>query len=357
MDNKSLKNLIKNDHMHLCFIVPPYILKEIEKNGTNSQKDFASYAIEMSNKIRKERVLFLLKIKEKEIKPEKGKRRIIYDAENNWILPGKKVRDEGDSRSKDKAVNEAYINSGRFYDFFKKQYNRNSLNNKGMSLKSTVHYGVNYDNAFWNGEQMAYGDGDDEIFNRFTKCLEIVAHELAHGIIQYEANLDYQDQSGALNESFADIFGVLVKQYIKKQKAEEADWLIGKGIFTKRIKGVALRSLKEPGTAYDDPLIGKDPQPSHMKDYIDTEEDNGGVHLNSGIPNKAFYEAAIRLGGYAWEKAGRIWYKALTERLHQKSEFKDAAEATTSVAEELYGLNSQEAKFISEAWKAVGISF
>lgn len=355
MDNKSLNNLLQSKCADLCFIIPPYILMEIEKKGTNKQKEFAKNAIEMSNKLRMARVLFQLQIKEKEIKLKKGKRRIIYDAENRWTLPGKKIRDEGEPKSKDKAVNEAYINSGKFFDFFKKQYERNSLNNKGMFLKSSVHYGVEYDNAFWNGEQMAYGDGDGEIFNRFTKCLEIVAHELSHGIIQYEANLDYQDQSGALNESFADIFGVLVKQYFKKQKAEEADWLIGKGIFTKKIKGVALRSMKEPGSAYDDPLIGKDPQPAHMKDYIDTYEDNGGVHLNSGIPNRAFYEAAIRLGGYAWEKAGRIWYIALTERLNRKSEFKDAAEATANIAKELYGTNSAEAEFVSEAWKEVGV--
>ncbi|CAN5593734.1 hypothetical protein BH18THE1_BH18THE1_04570 [soil metagenome] len=157
-----------------------------------------------------------------------------------------------------------------------------------MKLDSTVHYGEDYNNAFWNGTQMVYGDGDGEIFQRFTKSIDVIGHELTHGVTQYEAALEYEGQAGALNESFSDVFGSLVKQYSLKQKVDKADWLIGNGLFGSKGRGIALRSMKRPGTAYDDPTIGKDPQPAHMKDYVKTTSDNGGVHINSGIPIDLF---------------------------------------------------------------------
>ena len=265
------------------------------------------------------------------------------------------VREEGGLKNRDLAVNEAYEGSGIHYVFFKETYGRDSLDGKGFQLHSSVHYGRHYDNAFWNGTQMVYGDGDGDLFDRFTKCLDIIGHELTHGIVQFEANLAYEGQAGALNESFADVFGSLVKQYKNRQKAEDADWLIGEGLLKAKVHGKALRSMKEPGTAYDDPVLGKDPQPAHMKNYVETYDDNGGVHINSGIPNRAFYEASIRIGGYAWEKAGQIWYVALRDRFKAASDFKDAAKITFSVASETFGKNSKEAKAVSEAWKAVGI--
>ena len=147
----------------------------------------------------------------------------------------------------------------------------------------------------------------------------------------------------------------LVKQYSLKQKAEKADWLIGSGLFTRKINGIALRSMKEPGTAYDDTTIGKDPQPGHMKNYVETNDDNGGVHINSGIPNRAFYLTAKELGGYAWEKAGKIWYVTLTERLRERSDFQKAADSTFQVARNLYGEGSPEENAIQKAWNLVGI--
>ena len=170
-----------------------------------------------------------------------------------------------------------------------------------MGLVATVHFGDHYENAFWNGRQMVFGDGDGELFNRFTVSLDIIGHELAHGVTEDEAELMYLNQSGALNESVSDVFGSLVKQYLRGQTADEADWLIGEGLLTDAVAGVALRSMKEPGTAYDDPVLGDDIQPAHMDDYVRTTADNGGVHINSGIPNKAFYTAAMSLGGHAWE--------------------------------------------------------
>jgi Zn-dependent metalloprotease len=258
-------------------------------------------------------------------------------------------------------VNEAYDGSGYTYDLFLDTYQRNSIDGNGMRLDSTVHYGRGYDNAFWNGKQMVYGDGDEDLpenqrlFNRFTIALDVIGHELSHGVTQYEAALAYQGQSGALNESMSDVFGVLVKQKSLNQTAQQADWIIGAGLFTSRVNGVGIRSMKAPGTAYDDPVLGKDPQPAHMKDYVNTVEDNGGVHINSGIPNYAFYVTAIEIGGYAWEKAGRIWYVTLRDKLSSGSNFLAAAQATYQAAAELYGEGSPEQKAVEKGWNAVGI--
>jgi Zn-dependent metalloprotease len=212
------------------------------------------------------------------------------------------------------------------------------------------------DNAFWDGTQMVYGDGDGEIFDRFTVSVDVIGHEMTHGVTQHTANLEYQDQSGALNESISDVFGSLVKQWTLQQTAQDADWLIGQGLLMPGINGQALRSMKEPGTAFDDPVLGgKDPQPDHMSGLIKTSSDNGGVHLNSGIPNRAFYLAATGIGGFAWEKAGMIWYQTLTQRLRDNSQFADAADATVSVAGELYGDASPEQGAVQDAWAQVGV--
>jgi Zn-dependent metalloprotease len=151
------------------------------------------------------------------------------------------------------------------------------------------------------------------------------------------------------------VFGSLVKQYQRKQSSAEADWLIGAGLFMPGIKARGIRSLKEPGTAYNDPLLGKDPQPGHMSEYVHTVEDGGGVHINSGIPNRAFYQLAVRLGGPAWEKAGRIWYRALCEKLRPASTFADAMNMTVRAAGEIYGINSPEQRATRAAWSEVGL--
>ncbi|KAJ8134076.1 hypothetical protein OY671_012710, partial [Metschnikowia pulcherrima] len=143
---------------------------------------------------------------------------------------------------------------------------------------------------------------------RFTVAVDIIGHESTHGVIDSEAASAYQGQSGASNESSCDVFGASVKQYASGQSAREADWSVGQGSFSPKVKARASRSMAEPGSAYDDPVSGKDPQPAHMSAYVDTPQDNGGVHINSGIPNRAFYSAATALDGPAWEVAGRIWY-------------------------------------------------
>ena len=204
---------------------------------------------------------------------------------------------------------------------------------------------------------MVFGDGDGDLFNRFTIAIDVIGHELTHGVTEDEAQLAYFFQPGALNESNSDVFGSLVKQKLLHQTVEEADWLIGAGLFTSNVQGVALRSMKAPGTAYDDPVLGKDPQPAHMRDYVRTYQDNGGVHINSGIPNHAFCLTAREIGGYAWVKAGRIWYETLRDpRLRPNTGFKRFARLTADVAAKLYGSGSAEQLAVRHAWAEVGIS-
>jgi Zn-dependent metalloprotease len=227
-----------------------------------------------------------------------------------------------------------------------------------MELEGTVHFGVNYDNAFWDGNRMIFGDGDQTVFERFTKSIDVIGHELTHGVVEHEPGLMYWGQSGALNESLADVFGSLVKQYTRNQTADQADWIIGEGLFKPGINGKGIRSMKAPGTAYNDPALGgKDPQPDHMSKYNRTFEDNGGVHINSGIPNRAFYVTAIELGGFAWERAGVIWYETmLSAFMGPATRFSRFARLTLLTARQLFGTDSAEEQAVRKGWNAVGIS-
>ena len=350
---------MKHRHSIYC-ILPPHMLRSISENGTPDQRNLALQNLTVSTDFRQARLTLDYKAIAAALAAQ-GKSRNVYDAKNGTSLPGTLVRKEGDPPVTDPAVNEAYDGAGATYDLYKNIFSRNSIDNNGMRLDSTVHYQKSYDNAFWNGQQMVYGDGDEDLppaqqlFNRFTICIDVIGHELTHGVTQHEANLNYSGQSGALNESISDVFGTLVKQYQLNQTAAEADWIIGQGLFTANVHGVGIRSMKAPGTAYDDPVLGKDPQPAHMKDYVSTIEDNGGVHINSGIPNHAFYTACISLGGYSWEKMGMVWYKTLTDKLTTTSNFQDAANLTYQTAGELYGEGSTEQTAVKVGWAEVGI--
>jgi hypothetical protein len=219
-----------------------------------------------------------------------------------------------------------------------------------------VHFGQDYDNAFWDGIQLVFGDGDGVIFDRFTKPMDVMAHEFTHGVTQFTAGLAYIDQSGALNESVSDVFAAMTKQRSRSQTAEEADWLVGEGLFRPTVNGRALRSMLEPGTAYDDPRIGRDPQVGQMADYVRTTDDNGGVHINSGIPNRAFALAALDLGGFTWERAGKVWYDALTAgEVPARSDFAAFARATLSSAARVFPADPEVARRIEAAWRTVGV--
>ncbi len=356
-----------HNHRHsLECIVPEHMLEQIATKGTDAQKQTAMENISIAYQLRAERAMRgSLKELFSSTVPRAagdGKERWVYTVKNGTSLPGSIVRKEGDPPSSDVAVNEAYDGSGVTYDLFKDVYGRNSINNNAMRLDSSVHYRTGYDNAFWDGKQMVYGDGDENLpvnerlFNRFTIAIDIIGHELTHGVTQFEAKLVYSQQPGALNEHMSDVFGSLVKQYQRSQLAAEADWIIGEGLLTSNVNGVGIRTLKAPGTAYDDPVLGKDPQPAHMKDYVNTVSDNGGVHINSGIPNHAFYLTALEIGGHAWEKSGYIWYVTLRDKLTENSNFQECANKTFEAAGELFGAGSLEQQAVKKGWAGVGMN-
>ncbi|GHH64135.1 metalloprotease [Kitasatospora indigofera] len=330
-----------------CSIVPPYVLDRLAEQGHTAA--VRSLALDATH--REARLVAPV--------PAPGTdrpRRVVRDARHTERLPGRTVRPEGAPPVADPCVNQAYDGLGATYALFSDVYGRPSIDGAGMRLDATVHYGEHYDNAFWDGQRMVFGDGDGVVFGDFTACVDVIGHELSHGVTQFTAGLAYHDQSGALNESLSDVFGSLVKQYALRQSADEADWLIGSGLLAPGVQGVALRSMKAPGTAYDDPRLGKDPQPAHLRDYVGTTQDQGGVHINSGIPNHAFYLLATALGGPAWERAGRIWYDTLTtHRLTPDAGFTAFARATVAAAAARYQ-DEAVANTVTAAWAKVGIS-
>lgn len=256
-------------------------------------------------------------------------------AANRTSLPGSYSVDSDNNfnaRSQGADV-DAHAYAGRVYDYYKNTHNRNSFDNAGATIRSTVHYGSNYNNAFWNGSQMVYGDGDGKTFIALSGSLDVVAHEITHAVTERTAGLEYRNQSGALNESMSDIFGYFL---------DPNDWLVGEDVYTPGVPGDALRSISEP-TKYN--------QPDHMNNYVNTTEDNGGVHINSGIPNKAGYHIITKIGK---SKAEKVYYRALTRYLGPKSNFTDARNALLQATADLYGY-STDYNNVKQSWDLVGV--
>jgi Zn-dependent metalloprotease len=358
--------------MHRCrnsifCVVPPYVLSQVARRGSQKQREWALRTLNADATMRHARSV------NAKARGRKGaveghdalaaaagpgvRNRIIWDAKHSWEVTGlQRVRDEDDGPTGDAAVDEAFDGFGVTWDFWQDVFSRDSIDNENMPLRGVVHFGEEYPNAFWDGRRMAFGDGDDEIFLRFTKSLDVIGHELGHGVIEDEAGLEYWGQSGALNEHFADVAGIMVKQRKLGETAEQADWLIGAELRGDEFDGDALRSMKAPGTAYDDAVLGKDPQPDHWRDYVRTFEDNGGVHINSGIANKAFYLLAINLGGKSWHAPGHIWYDALrSPQLTTTATFRQFARLTHRAARQRFGVGSDQAQAVREAWTEVGV--
>jgi Zn-dependent metalloprotease len=346
---------MRNVPQYVCCVIPRPMLARVAEQADPEVRGDARATLEQMRELASGRARTLID-RPTAVPPEDmRKKRNVYDAQQQFALPGRLVMSRHKPRSMDVAVNEAYDGSGATYDFFSDVFGRRSIDGRGMRLDSTVHYGTRFENAMWNGEQMVYGDGDGRIFHRFTASLEVIGHELTHGMIQFTAALGYSGQNGALNEHLADAFGIMVKQYKLGLSAKESDWLIGVELFGPAVYGCAVRSMAFPGTAYDHPILGRDPQPSHMRDYVVTLEDNGGVHINSGILNHAFYLAAMAIGGKTWHVLGKIWYVALTQRLRPEANFDDFARATVDIAGELYGNGGEVQRIVAEAWADVGL--
>jgi Thermolysin metallopeptidase, alpha-helical domain/Thermolysin metallopeptidase, catalytic domain len=334
--------------------IPPYLLRRVAAADRGRESAACKRTLDIDEQMRSRRARA-----DGSIPPRQATGRrawIIHHAGNTEQLPGEVARAEGDPVTGDAAVDEAYHWSDQTILLYQRFFGRRSLDDRGTTLSATVHYGRDYDNAFWDGTQLVFGDGDRRIFDRFTRPVDVFAHEFTHGVTQYSGGLNYFGQSGALNESMSDVFGSMVKQYVLDQTAQNADWLIGEGIFLPGVRGRALRSMLQPGTAYDDPVLGKDPQVSSMADYLHTDEDNGGVHINSGIPNRAFAWLATRLGGRSWDRAGQIWYATLTSsEVHSGTDFAGFARATVGTADRLYADDPLVAEQVRQAWRTVGV--
>ncbi len=247
--------------------------------------------------------------------------RKTHSAENGASLPGKLRRGERDDKTGDHDIDNAHEFVGATYDYYFGTHGRDSYDNRGGTITSTVHYRANYPNAFWNGSQMAYGDG--------FAVKDVVAHETTHAVTEHSAKLEYRWQSGALNESFSDIFGAMV---------DRGDWLIGEDL-----PGGPIRNMEDPAQFN---------HPAHTDDWRGMCADNEGVHINSGIHNKAFVNIADGIGK---QKAELIFYRSLNTYLGTQSSFEDSRSGALQAATDLFGEESPEYKGVDEGFAAVGI--
>lgn len=327
-----------------CHFIPDVVFKEMKKDGIDVEAA-SQTALDKSLRTQRQGLIAMRAM------PEIGNNeRLVYDSQNTNNKQTKVARKEGEAPTLDADVNAVYDNGGIVRDYFKNVLGWNSIDNNSMDLILNVHYQAKYNNAFWDGEQMIFGDGDGTNFMNFARALDVTAHELTHGVVQYTANLQYQGQSGALNEHFADVFGTAIKQYFLKQTEMTANWLIGEMCLAGRFQGKAIRSMKSPSDA----TIVLMPQPDNMKNISKSTTDNGGVHVNSGIPNYAFYLAAMGIGT---QNAAVLWFEAL-KILKSTSKFKDLYTALKKVAKVLViskKLPASTQVTLDAAFKKVGI--
>lgn len=355
-----------------CYIIPKHIEERVNTRYNDSMKSLPRTS-EISSKMRSQRISHKdsqrvsdKKIEEGNLEGEDSKHVLIknevYTAKNRSNLPGTLVATSMSDASSSKDLNAVCmcIYSDYFIRFCCDILGRKSFDDKNSAIKSTVHYYVKYNNAFFNGTQIVCGDGDHITFEDFAQDPTVVFHELWHGVTDITCGLKYSDQSGALNESLSDVFASIIVQWMNGENVDEASWLIGDRCVID-INGVhyALRSLADPGIAFvDHPYMGTDDQPYNMNKYYSGIDDNGGVHINSGIPNHAFYLFAKSVGGVSWDIPCKIWYKTIStkELIYQCTTFCEFAQATIMVATELYGSNNiQIVDKLRSAWQSVNV--
>lgn len=272
----------------------------------------------------------------------------VADCHHSQTLPGAPVANPGSSN--DLTIKRAYDETKAVAEFYKKVFGRNSIDDAGMTLGSSVHYGVKYNNAFWNGMRMTYGDGDANIFIDFTKSNDVIGHELTHGVTQHTLQLAYSNQAGGLNESLSDVFGSMFRQWRAGQTVNQADWLIGHeimgpGAVTRGF--TCLRDMASPGAKH---CLA--PQPYHFSNY----KSGMDPHYSSGIPNFAFYKIAAAVGGKSWEKVGQVWYKAMTGfKPSPNMTMKTFANRTRKLAVSMYPADVALRNAVDAGWIAVGL--
>ncbi len=346
-----------------CFIIPPKVLERLSRNkklSAEARKAFARTA-KFDKEVRKVREA-KAKLTQTALATLPGKMAPaqlapaqlappstpVYNCNHGVTLPGTLVPNPGSSA--DTTAKRAFVETRGVAKFYRQAFGRNSIDNAGMALISSIHFSVNYNNAFWNGSQMTYGDGDGNIFVDFTKADDVVGHELTHGVTQHSLGLSYADQAGGLNESISDVFGSMFRQWQAHQNVNQADWFIGKEIMGPGAIAqgfTCLRDMSNPGAAH---CLA--PQPTNFSQYHDGMD----PHESSGIPNFAFYKAAMAMGGKSWLIAGKIWYQALTGTPPTpKMTMKAFANRTRSLAASLFSAKPAVKAAVNNAWVAVGL--
>ncbi|MFL5332744.1 MAG: M4 family metallopeptidase [Geminicoccaceae bacterium] len=339
-----------------CQIIPDAILERLARDSRLSaeqRKNFADTAL-IDAQIRQLRVqagkltAVALSLRQVAAVAAAAPAITVADCHHGQSLPGTPVPNP--ERSVDGTVKRAAVETKAVADFFRSVFGRNSIDNAGMTMSSSVHYGANYNNAFWNGSRMTYGDGDGNIFIDFTKSTDVIAHELTHGVTQFSLQLAYTNQAGGLNESVSDVFGSMFRQWRAGHDIKQADWLIGNDIMGPGAVArgfTCLRDMSDPGAKH---CLA--PQPSRFADFAPGMD----PHLSSGIPNLAFCLAAKAIGGKSWEKAGQIWYKALTGFPPRPSmTMKSFAKRTRQLATQMYPGDAAVAHAVDAGWTAVGL--
>jgi Zn-dependent metalloprotease len=272
----------------------------------------------------------------------------LYDCNHGKTLPGAPVANPG--ASADGSVKRTYDETAAVAEFFRQAFGRNSIDDGGMTLLSSVHYGDKYPNAQWNGVQMIYGDGDGEYFIDFTLANDVIAHELTHGVTQHTVQLAYANEPGGLNESMSDVFGSMFRQWRAQQTADAADWLIGKEIMGPKATAQGITCLRDMSKPDGKHCLAR--QPTHYRDY----KPGMDPHDSSGIPNLAFHKVAVAIGGHSWEKAGKIWYRAMTAFSPSPYlKMKAFADRTRKSAAVLFPGDAAVAAAVDGGWKQVGL--
>lgn len=343
----------------VCCALPTKLVKHLAAIAPNDDRDHLVGQVAHTKALRGQRDLHSAKLSRTAIPGQKPLHRQIFDAEGQTFLPGKLLRDEGDSPIADSAANQAYDNIGIAMSFFATVLGRDSVDGKGRRIDASVHYGFRFVNALWTGEQMLVGDGDGKRVTGLAGSLGLIAHEFSHGISQHlirgglgvvqvpGAPPTLKGEAGALNESFSDVCASMVKQWHTRQTVQAADWLLGEDVLAPSV-GKAIRSLKDPGNTRC--TWAEDDQIKDARQFAPTMD----AHTGSGVANHAFYLAAMQLGGHAWETLGAVWYRGFNA-LRSRATFLDAAHATVDAAAALHGSRSAAHKAVKDAWRSVNV--
>ncbi|MCU1386297.1 MAG: extracellular metalloprotease [Acidobacteria bacterium] len=343
-----------------CSIIPPSVLKRFADDPELSAELRQQFynAIEIDNRIRAVRqetaLLTTLMARHNSlagivpVAVAHAPLVTVYDCKHHMTLPGTPVATPGSSA--DPTAKRTFDQTSEIAKFFQTIFKRNSVDGAGMTLLSSIHYGTKYNNAFWNGTQMTYGDGDGAVFTDFTRGNDVMAHELTHGVTQHTLGLAYADEAGGLNESLSDVFGSMFRQWQANQDANTADWLIGHDILgpTALAKGfTCLRDMSNPAASHC-----LSPQPIHFSQY------RGGMdpHLSSGIPNVAFCRIAKSVAGKSWLGVGQVWYDVLSTTAPRPNMLMlEFANATRATAKKLHPADAAFHAAVDAGWKSVGL--